>query len=360
MQNQKVTQNQFMFSIVLFNFGSSVVMGVSTTMEHETWIAILVSTLMALPLFILYARLIQLFPEKNLFQIAELLFGEVGGKVISGLLVWYAIHLAALVLRNFSEFTQVCTMPETPQLPIMILMALTSAYLAKSGMKAIGKWSIIAFIFVLLVIVLTGIAAFSQMKMADLLPILSTPSEKVVQASFQIFSFPYAETVLILCLGDSLRRDAKSYKLFIWALMITMVFLLLVFIRNATVLGETLMRESYFPSYITVRIIRVGNFLERIESSVSSNFLLTGIVKITVCLLAASKGIASLFHAKNGAAFIFPVGMLALALCATLYHSIMEMFIFIDYYFYYAFPFQVIIPVVLWIAAEIHVRKNRE
>lgn len=360
MQKEKVTRNQAMFSIILFNFGSSVVIGISTDVSQDAWIAIMVATLLALPIFLLYSRILQLFPEKNLFQIAELLFGGVGGKIISVLYVWYGLHLAALVLRNFSEFTQVSTMPETPQLPILILMALTAVYLARSGMAAMGKWSVIGTGFVLFVVFFTFFGSIYQMEPGILLPVMSSTPKKLVLATLQVFSFPYAEAVLFLCLGDTMGRDATSYKIFVRAILITLVIFLMVFLRNITLLGGPLMDITYFPSYVTARIIKVGGFLERIEGSISTNFLVAGILKISVCLLAVSKGFASLIGKRDGRALVIPTGLLALALSAILYHNPMEMFAFTSISFAYKFPFQVLIPILLWIAGELHVRRGEK
>lgn len=357
MQKEKVTPNQVMFSIVLFNFGSSVVMGVSTDLNQNTWIAILAATLLALLIFLVYSRILHLFPEKNLFQIAELLFGGIGGKIISALFVWYGLHLAALVLRNFSEFIQVSVIPETPQLPIMILMVLTAVYLARSGMGAVGKWSVAGALFVLIIVFITFATSVHQMELGDLLPVMGSSPKKLVQSTLQIFSFPYAESVLFLCVGDVMGKGARSYKMFMWALVLILAIFLLVFLRNLTVLGRALMSISYFPSYVTARIIEVGDFLQRIEGSITSNFLVAGIVKISVCLLAASKGLISLFKQKDSRALVLPAGLLSLAFCAILYNNVMEMFAFLHYNFYYALPFQVFIPLALWIAGEIHVKR---
>lgn len=348
-----------MFSVVLFNFGSSVVMGINTEVGQDSWIAILAATLLAMIFFLMYSRILQLFPEKNLFQIAELLFGKIGGKVVSVFFVWYALHLAALILRNFSEFTQVTAMPETPQLPIMILMVLTAGYLARSGMGAIGKWSILGTLFVLCVVFFTSASSIFQMETGDLLPILRSPARQMADATLQIFAFPYAETVLFLCVGDAFGREIKPRKILTHALMITLLIFLLVFFRNLTVLGRSLMKISYFPSYVMARIIEVGNFLERIEGSISSNFLIAGILKIAVCLVAFSKGVSSLIGSKDCRALVLPAGMLSLALCAILYSNTMEMFDFFRYYFYYAAPFQWIIPAALWIAGEIYVKRAK-
>ncbi len=359
MQKEKLTLNQAMFSVVLFNFGSSAVMGANTSVGQDGWITILVATIMAVPLFIMYSRMLQLFPEKNLFQIAELLFGTIGGKIISVLFVIYPIYLAALVLRNFSEFTQISIMAETPQLPITIIVALTAVYLAKSGMRTMGKWSIIMVGFVLSVLLFTIIASIKQIEVSNLLPVMSSPAKEVAKTSLQFFSFPYAETVLFLCLGDTLGREARSYKMFLWSLIAAAVLFLLVFFRNMTLLGQSLMSIILFPSYETARIIQVGGFIERIEGGISTNFLLAGILKVAVCLLAVNKGLVSIFRLKNNNALVLPAGLLAIALGTILYHNTMEMFAGVDYYFYYAIPFQVILPAIIWVAGELHVRKSR-
>lgn len=360
MKSEKATFAQMMFSIMLFNFGSSVVMGVSHGVAQDGWIAIGLGAAIAAPLFCLYARLFRLFPEKDLFEIMQLVFGKIGGKALTVLFVWYATHLGALVLRNFSEFTQIAAMPETPQLPIMILMTLTTVYLARSSMRAIGKWSLAVVFLVLFVVVFTFAAAIPQLKFDDLMPFFEHSTSQIAKATFEVFSFPYAETVIFLCLAGSFEKKDNPYKLFLYALILTLLVFIVVFLRNMALLGNTLAALNYFPSYIATRIIGIGGFLARIEGSISSNLLFAGIVKIAVCLLAASKGLASLFNLPHYRLVVLPMGMLIMAICAIVYENTMEMFAFLTYYPYYAFPFQVIFPLAVWIGGEIYVKKHRQ
>lgn len=131
METKSMSRNQAIVAITLFTFGSSVVMGINSNVGQDIWIAILLASVLTVPLFLMYARILDNFPNKNLFEISEILFGKVFGKIVTVLLVWYSLYLAALVLRNYSEFTQVGTMLETPQVPILILFVITTAYLAK-------------------------------------------------------------------------------------------------------------------------------------------------------------------------------------------------------------------------------------
>ncbi|MGI5899612.1 MAG: GerAB/ArcD/ProY family transporter [Christensenellales bacterium] len=358
--SEKVTFPQMMFAIVLFNFGSSVVIGISDDVAQDTWVAIVLAAVLAAPLFLVYARLFKLFPERDLFQIMRTVFGNVGGKILTVLFIWYTVHLAALVLRNFSEFTQITAMPETPQLPIMIIMILTTVYFARSGMRTIGKWSMVVVFAVMAVVFLTFVAAIPQLEFDILMPFFESPPEKIGKTTMQVFSYPYAETVVFLGLASSFKKKDSPYKLFIYSLLMVLAAFIVVFLRNVTLLGTTLSSLNYFPSYVTARIIGIGDFLARIEGSISSNFLFAGIVKITACLLVAGKGVASLFDLDHYRPVILPIGLLIMALCAILYKSTMEMFAFIAYYPFYAFPFQVLIPLIVWIGGEIHVKKQNQ
>lgn len=358
MNKHQLTVYQAIFCIVLFNFGSSVVMGISTGVGQDTLLALLAAALAVVPLYWMYARILTLFPGKNLFEILQLLFGSFAGKAMTALLVWYCIHLAALVMRNFSEFTQVSTMPETPQLPIALLLGLTTVYLARSNIRAIGKWSVVGFFLVIFVVLLTFTAALREIRLEDILPLMEYPVSKIAPISFQVFSFPYAEAVIFLCVGCCFPTE-KQNRIFLQALGIILTIFLLVFVRNLVLLGRKMMEVNYFPSYVAVRIIELGDFLARFEGLISSNFLLAGILKISVCLLAAAKGLSVLFGFNRHRLMVMPAGILAMGICAIVYKNMMDMFLFLKYYPYYAFPFQVLIPLLVWVVGELR-RRGRE
>ena len=125
------------------------------------------------------------------------------------------------------------------------------------------------------------------------------------------------------------------------------------------VLGPEMISVEYFPSYSTARIINLGDFLSRIEGSISVNFMLAGVSKLAVCLIAASRGMASLFNIENWRRLVVPMALMALMLSTILYRNTMEMFSFIKYYGYYVIPFQILLPLILWAFSEIGERRKR-
>ena len=346
--------------ILMFLFGSSVVMGVNAEAQQDSWLSLLMALAGVIPILLVYARIIRLNPGKDLFEILEFLMGKVISKVFIALMTWYALHLAALVLRNFSEFIHVSAMPETPQLAIIILMMLVTAYMAKSGIEALGRWSLAVVPIVLFVVVVTILLSLNKMELANLQPVMDHPFGQIAGVSFTLFTFPFAETVLLLGVAGAIKKDASPYKLYVGASLLGALVLLVVLVRNIMLLGAPMMGTEYFPSFAAARVIDLGEFLSRIEITISFNFILAGIVKISLCLLTATKGTARLFGIGDYRRLVMPVSLLAVALCAIVYNNTMEGFAFITVYKYYALPFQVVIPVIVWILAEVKNRKQKK
>ncbi len=358
MQKESLTLRQGQCLLIMFIFGSSAVLGASNLAGQDAWASLALGITIAIPIVLLYARIMKLFPEQSLYDIMETLFGKLVAKVFAILMVWYAVHLGSLVMRNFSEFIMVSALPSTPQLAVMFVLLFVTMYMARSGIQILAKWSIALLPVVLIVVVITIALSLQIMDFSNILPFLSHSPRTIAIGAWQDTSFPYAETVLFLCASKGIKKEDSPYRLYFFAVIIGGSVLMLVFLRNLFILGAALLRIEYFPSFVATSVIQVGDFLGRIEGSISLNFILAGIVKITVCLLAASRGLAKIFGVPDHNKLIVPAGLLATALGAIVYNSTMEMYGFLKYYGVYTIPFQILIPLIVWITAEIRTRKT--
>lgn len=359
MLDQPLTRRQTVALLVMFIFGSSAVLGVSSNVAQDTWIPLALGALFSVPVLMVCARVARLNPGADLFEIFERTMGKAVGKLATLLMAWYALHLCALVMRNFSEFLMITALYETPQTAVLAVMLVTVGVLARSGAKALGKWSVIVFPIVMGMVAITVCLSFNIYHYENVLPMFEHSVAEIAEGSFQVFSFPFAETVLLLGVADCLDVRENPYHIYLWGVLISTVVLMLVTFRNLLVLGPVVMSSSYFPSYVAARIISIGDFLSRIEGSISVNFILAGITKITLCLIVASRGLARLTGVSDWRNMVFPAGFAAFALALILYDDTMQMYAFILYYPYYALPFQVVLPFLAWILSEVRARRKK-
>jgi spore germination protein KB len=328
--------------------------------EQDTWIAMIIAITAAVPFVLIYARIMKLYQNCDLFDIALSVFGNISGRIIILLFVLYSILLASLVFRNFSEFVQIAIMPETPQLAVLILLSAVSAYIAFKGIQGLGKWCAIALPVTVFIVGLTIIICLPVMDFSNILPVMKNDFKTITNAATSLFSFPYGETVLFLSLASSVRKKDSPYKIYLLGLIFAGILLLITFLRNLFVLDVPTLKSHLFPSYSTMRIVRIGAFLTRLDASITSNFYLGGFLKISVCILGSAIGAAKLFNIKSYKTAVIPISIISVALSYFIFNNVMKMFVnaFIAYR-YYSAVFQIILPLIIWIGAEIKAKKAR-
>jgi spore germination protein KB len=138
------------------------------------------------------------------------------------------------------------------------------------------------------------------------------------------------------------------------SLLIAGILLLVVAVRSILVLGVPNNIIQKFASYASARLIKIGTFLQRIEASVAIVFMISGFTKTTVCMYTATKGLVHLFNIKDYRKLAAPVGILMALYSIIIHKDAAEMVEWANkIYPYYAIPFQIFIPVIVWITAEI-------
>lgn len=360
MQKEQITDKEAIFVLVVFVIGSSLIIGIGGEAKNDKWIAGIVGIIMAIPMLLVYSRILSLFQGKDLFDILSITLGKVIGKIVAIIYIWYAFHLGALVLRNFSEFVNTVAMPETPMMVTMLCLGVLCVFAVSLGIEVMGRTTAYFLPIVLFTLVVVQLLVVSQLHFNYLKPILGNGLSTILKGGFSTFSFPFGETVLFIGVFSSLKTKKSPRKVYIWGLLFSGVIIIVTTIRNITVLGS-MASSFYFPSYAAVSRIKVGDFLERIEVTVAIVFVFCAFIKISICLLVACKGIGKLFNLKDYKSIIIQTGLLMVYFGFTVYESSMQMgYWAFKVYPYYAFPMQVILPILIWIISEIKVRKNKQ
>lgn len=352
--------NRQIFSImVLFVIGSSLIVGVAPHVSIDKWISILIALAAALPTNVIYLKLLSLFPDKSLFDVLVIVLGKWVGTLFVLVYTWYAFHLGSLVLRNFGEFVNMMAMPETPMIIPILMMGFCCIWIVKEGVEVLGRSAFFLLPIIVVIIVIVQFLCIPQSTIEFLTPVLADGWSSVLEGAFSTFAFPFAETVLISAIIFCPQNKKVPYKHFLGGLIVGALIILAVSFRNVLVLGATLHQNPYFPSYLAVGRIRIGDFLQRIEVTVSIVFVICAFIKIGICLMVASKGVQKLAGLKDFRAVVLPIGILMCLLAQGIYKNTMEMVKWaFDIYSYYALPFQLIIPLLVLAVALLSKRKE--
>lgn len=351
---ETLSERQAISILVMFTLGTVTISGVGKSAQENAWIAILLAAIVSVPIYLMYAQLLKIFKNKNLFQICEAVFGIYIGKVLSLIMIWHGVFLGSILLRIVSEFMAVAGLDQTPLMFISLLIAVTNIYMIKSGIGIFGKWCQFYFFIVLVVFLSEGIFLFPARNLKILYPILYNGTSPVVESTLYIIALPMTQATLLMSYFNKLDSKGSYRKVFLYGLLISTIIMLMITIDNITVLGPEVFANSYFPSYSTFRRISFGSFLRRAEIFTVLVCMVLGLVKITSCMFTTLIGFQSLFNLKTYKALVVPITLLSSMFAFLAYDDILEFEInAIKIYIPFALATNIAIPVLLFLTYNI-------
>jgi len=321
----QISKNRFMFSIACFLQSSALLTSfVSGITEQDSWLAVLFSLVIVIPLIFLFRTIMVMFPGKNYIQVLEHVFGPVLGKIFGIAYAWFFITLASLNLLDLGDFTKVAVLRDTPQIVLSVMCILVAALAVRNGLKVVVRYSSVFTVIEFAIVSFSIILLLGQFDFQNFLPIFDMPAVKYVQGAHIITTIPFGELVAFLMITPNVklsRRDATKY----WFLGAGMGILtiIVVLLRDIAVLGNT-MHLFALPGLISMRLVYIGEALSRIEIIFAVALIMLLFFKITFLYYISTVAIAGLFRTTRFKHLVLAVGAFVLAYMPTLYSSSVE------------------------------------
>jgi len=356
-KNDKISSIQLGLMISAFLYGSTIVVNPAGKAETDAWIAVLITIPFSLILINMYSSISVKNTSKPLQQILTDYFGKYLGNFLSLLYAWYFIHLSSLIMRNFGEFIDTITYPETPISVIIVSNAIVTIYLVKSGIETIGRTCELLVPILIFTIVAVSFSLITSHDIKNLLPIFSKGIGPILAASFSLLSFPFGETVVFLTIFPFHNSPNSTKKVSFIATLVLGLILLYSIMRNLMILGGGLLYNINFPTHLIAQLVP-GISLEPLADL---NLFIGGGIKVAVCIFGASTLIVQVFNVDSKSSIITAVSVFTVVLSIWIYSNIFQMFKWAaSYWPYYSIIFQIIIPLALYILTKIKTKKNTE
>jgi spore germination protein KB len=312
MLKENISLVQLFTLIVNLLLGSSVVVGIGKDAEQNGWIAILIATFLGVGLMFFYFSLIQLLPNKNLYEMMEYCFTRKVTVVLSTVYVTYFLYISTRVIRTFGEMISAAIMPQTPMVVIILSFLLILAYVLYLGLEVLGRISEILspyiYFFILFLVLFLPISGV--VRLYRLQPVLGEGWQPVFKAIFpSLLVFPFGELIVFTIIFSSIREWKKGWKTSSIAVLIAGLLLVICTILMTVSLGTDVFQFSSFPLLSTSRLVSIGNFLERLDPIVVFIMILGVFIKSALLLYCGLKGLEYIFRLPYRY-FVLPISIL--------------------------------------------------
>ncbi|MCT4563085.1 MAG: endospore germination permease [Maledivibacter sp.] len=354
MNKEVISDKQGIYLVIILLVGSSSIMVMGIQAGKDAWLAVLLGIAISFPITLIYARLHFIFLGKDLFDILEICFGKIIGKGICLLYVWFTLHHAALILENVGTFINTVSLYRTPIVIPTIVIAIMAMWAVKKGIKVMCEWIVF---FLPIIVILLGAFVFlliPRMRINNVLPVMNNGIIPIIYGGISVFTFPFAETYVFTMIFTRFDNKKSPYKIHITGLLIGGFMMYTIALTNLLVLSVNTVSTVYYPTYLAATRVKIFNVLQRFEVIIGIVLVLGAFMKISIFLFASCKGVAKTFGFREYGFIALPMGLMSINATYFQNDSIMEIFEFAEGIWpYYSSVFQVILPCIIWIAAEI-------
>ncbi|WP_066498506.1 GerAB/ArcD/ProY family transporter [Abyssisolibacter fermentans] len=354
MNKEVITNKQMIILIIMFLAGTTALTVMGMDAKEDFWIASILSMLLAVPMIIIYCRLYYIFPGKNIFDIFEICFGKFIGKIIIIVYTYYLVGEATLVLLNYVYFVDVIFLTYTPLIVILISIMILCIWITKIGINVIGRWAELMVIIFMILIGVCILFAIPKMDINNIRPTLYSGINPILKGVFETYTFPFAQMTVFTMIFNNFKGKKSAYKVYSLGLLIGSLLSLLISTTSILILGAKTASKAVYPIYVAMSRIDAFNVIQGIDIIISTVFILGVFIKLSVYLIATSKGFATMFIFNDYRLFVIPTTLFMLILSSILFKGVLDYWEYsYEIWPYIAILFYTIIPIVTFIIAEI-------
>ncbi len=272
----------------------------SATASHASWLTPIPALLPAIILLLCLSYVYKPFLSQrpSLCTIITNIMGNIAGKIILWFSFGLIILIAALELRFYGERVTTLMYYDIPYYIMIFFFSIVLLLVVKKGLSSSIRLCQVVSTIVVTTFFLTFLFSLGNIKTDYVLPI--TTMDIVPIATGSISSLSLLSFILILFFLSDYVNDLEKMKKrsIIVVSILTFLFMLVIFVC-AGILGPVLTARMPYPYLVSVKMIRLFQSLERIESIVSAVTIISDFALIIMLIFSAVNILKHLLSLKH-------------------------------------------------------------
>ncbi|MDR3541331.1 MAG: endospore germination permease [Desulfosporosinus sp.] len=333
LENAKITPKQLILLIVISRLVITITFFPALEGppgNQDEWLSVLLSIpahlLLSAPIYLLWKR----FPNQSFIEYSQTILGKVG-KLIGLLYVLYFFHALSVFLFQWSAFLTTAVMPETPVLFFLVFLLPFCAYAVLKGVEVISRLAEFLAPFVFMGLIIIFLLLTKDMDLKVFTPFMEKSFMSILVGAFILGSRTSEILVLAMLLPYLKTKKGKVKSVFIFSYSIMAFFWIICTITVLATLGLDLTRILQFAYLNAVRLVNVGDFIERIESIHLSIWILSGYLRISLYFYVIVMGLSQVVGLKSYKPLVLSALTILLPISLSLQSNIAELNEFLSY-----------------------------
>ncbi len=280
----------------------------------DTYISAILGTIIGIIPLLIFIFLMKHSENKDIIDLNNSLFGKIFGNILNVILNLAVLFMAIMALYNISQFMDIQYMPDTDTNYLRILILVPIVYAASKNINVISKISQIILMINLSIFLLTLFGTIGGGKIDNIFPILKNGIHPIINSTlvYVIFTTFPIFLLTIIPQSDVMQEKHKARKLFFMYLLGN-IMLIIIIILTVIILGEDLIPMFRYPEYIALKKFKLFTIIERIENTLSLQFVFNSIMYLIVSFHFIIRSIKKIFkHTQRENLFPYILAIIVL------------------------------------------------
>ncbi len=265
---ERISRLQYFFLIPNLLFGKAIGITVGIMVRHvgaDTWISMLIGFFTGTLLFLIMLYICSKFPEKNIIQFSEEIFGRWVGKVTGIILTLFFTVAFAVSANVMTLHIKQYFLLETPMLLICVAFTLLCMYGAYLGVEVVLRFAMLAIIMTVLINVTMITGSYGDFEVNRLRPIFDSGLIRNVSTSVYFF---VDTCMVILSVGyiyPLLNIKKNIVKISIWSIALSIILIIPWPLFEVAVMGHDTVMQYAVVCMQQIRCAQLTRYLPRYE-----------------------------------------------------------------------------------------------
>lgn len=277
------------------------------------WYTTLLSCACAAVFFTFIYLLLKRFPGKNIVEVYDLSLGRVTGFIFSFALMLTFLVYSGIYTREYVDILKIYNFEITPPSVLIGAIVIVVAISAFLGLETIARTAKLAAYFALFGFLLLLFLSSNYFRVAHILPVLGYGLGKTVATGI-LRSTAYAEVVVLAVFAGSLQGVRHIKKAGFISLFLSGFILSLAVLIFSLIFEYTSTEEITAPMYVMIRMIKYGNFFQRLDPLFLLLWVITTVIYISILFYVTVSIYCKMFRLQDARPVIIPMSVLVFAI----------------------------------------------
>ncbi|MGG4439902.1 GerAB/ArcD/ProY family transporter [Brevibacillus fortis] len=350
-ESYKISPRQLLMLVTLVTIGDSVLVlpGMTAGLaKQDAWISVLVGLVVGLLNIVLLIVVGKLYPNQSFFTFVDQTVGRVLGTIITLSFISYTLFSAGAHVMEIGDFVGTHLLGSTPRFAIQLLFIIVIMFGVRLGLQTVAESAEIYFFWFFFLFGLLMIALLPQAEISRIHPVFENGWKPILQGSTAAIAFPYSELVIFMAVLPFVSPVQKRMRYFLLGTLLGGIVLFIIMLMCILVLGAEQTARHFYPTYVLIKQLKLGDFIQRLEAIIAVIWFIAVSVKITLYCLFLHLGIRHVFRIDNFNALVLPY-IILLMVMSTIFSPNIVVFgdIIGKYWPFYDFTYSFGVPLVL-------------